>query len=154
MHYKNITRENLSTFAKNIAEALTSPLVICLWGDLGVGKSTLSREILLCLDPSLTDLPSPTFTLVQQYDTPKGEVWHCDLYRLTNPGDIVELGLEEAFYEVITLIEWPDKMGDYLPRNRLDIHLSMDPSNPDSLRILHIEPQGTVIFPVEGLTKS
>ncbi|MBY0430031.1 MAG: tRNA (adenosine(37)-N6)-threonylcarbamoyltransferase complex ATPase subunit type 1 TsaE, partial [Rhodospirillales bacterium] len=67
------------------------------------------------------DVPSPTFTLVQLYETEAGIIWHFDLYRLRHPQDALELGIEEAFSEGICLVEWPDRLGIHLPRDRVDV---------------------------------
>jgi tRNA threonylcarbamoyladenosine biosynthesis protein TsaE len=96
--------------------------VILLGGPLGVGKSALARAFLRACGV-LDDIPSPTFTLVQVYET-KPPVWHVDLYRLKGPEEARELGLEEAFIGAITLIEWPDRLGDALPADRL--HVALD----------------------------
>jgi tRNA threonylcarbamoyladenosine biosynthesis protein TsaE len=67
------------------------------------------------------EAPSPTYTLVQTYEGERGELWHCDLYRLKRPEDAFELGLEDAFASAATLIEWPERLEGALPRDRLDI---------------------------------
>ena len=67
------------------------------------------------------DVPSPTFTLVQVYDVPTGELWHSDLYRLSDPDQVVELGLTEAFDEAICLVEWPDRLQDLTPAAALSL---------------------------------
>ncbi len=72
------------------------------------------------------DVPSPTFTLVQTYQRGDAEVWHFDLYRLEDPEDVFELGIEDAFADAISLIEWPDKLGSYLPKKHLRIVLAQD----------------------------
>ena len=99
--------------------------VVAMTGGLGAGKTTLARGIIkaLCGD---TDVPSPTYTLVQTYDTPRGELWHCDMYRLERPEDAWELGLIDAFDDAICLIEWPDKLGSLLPKDILSIELGFD----------------------------
>ncbi len=74
-------------------------------GPVGAGKTTLARAAILSILPEPEDVPSPTFTLVQTYDTTRGPLWHCDLYRLSSVLEIEELGLEEAFETAITLIE-------------------------------------------------
>lgn len=116
-----LTQQGLSNLAQPLAKALRPGDVIALWGDLGVGKTTFARILIQTLVGDAIDVPSPTFTLVQAYDTSQGEVWHCDLYRLKDPEEVFELGLEDAFHEAICLIEWPERLGDLLPRRRIDI---------------------------------
>jgi tRNA threonylcarbamoyladenosine biosynthesis protein TsaE len=100
--------------------------VIALHGDLGAGKTTLARGLIRALmgEPQLA-VPSPTFTLVEIYDTPRGALWHFDLYRLNNPDEAWELGIEQAFAEAISLIEWPERLGALLPAARLDLELTL-----------------------------
>jgi len=92
--------------------------VVGLKGELGAGKTTLARAILRAAaeDPRLI-VPSPTFTLVEVYETPRGSFWHFDLYRLEAPDQVFELGWEEALAEGIALVEWPDRLGPLLPRH-------------------------------------
>ena len=99
--------------------------MVALRGDLGAGKTTLARGLIRALsgDPQLI-VPSPTFTLVETYDTAAGTIWHFDLYRLERPQDAYELGIEDAFAQGISLIEWPERLGGLLPQRRLDIFLS------------------------------
>jgi tRNA threonylcarbamoyladenosine biosynthesis protein TsaE len=92
--------------------------VVGLKGDLGAGKTTLARAIIRAAadDPDLI-VPSPTFTLVEVYDTPQGAFWHFDLYRLDDPEQVYELGWEEARAEGVVLIEWPERLGPLLPQH-------------------------------------
>jgi tRNA threonylcarbamoyladenosine biosynthesis protein TsaE len=92
--------------------------VVGLKGDLGAGKTTLARAIIraAAADPDLI-VPSPTFTLVEVYDTPRGSYWHFDLYRLDDPQQVYELGWEEALAEGIVLLEWPERLGQMLPQH-------------------------------------
>ncbi len=98
--------------------------VIALRGELGAGKSTLARAFVRALTGPDEEVPSPTFTLVQTYEGAAGLVWHFDLYRLDEPDDAWELGIEEAFADGICLIEWPDRLGRLMPRGRLEVALS------------------------------
>ena len=96
-----------------LAARLNPGDVVGLQGELGSGKTTLARAILRAAagDPELI-VPSPTFTLVEVYETPRGTFWHFDLYRLEAPEQVFELGWEEALAEGIVLIEWPERLGD------------------------------------------
>lgn len=99
--------------------------VIALSGDLGAGKTEFARAFIRTLTEPDEDVPSPTFTLVQTYDGAQFTLCHFDLYRLDHPEDIFELGIEDALSDAISLIEWPDRMGTYIPRDRLDVRLTV-----------------------------
>ncbi len=101
--------------------------VVALQGGLGVGKTTLARAILRAAarDPSLV-VPSPTFTLVEVYDTSRGTFWHFDLYRLEEPWQVFELGWEEARADGIALVEWAERLGALLPKDRLTVTLAVE----------------------------
>lgn len=106
------------TLGATLALRLKVGDVVGLTGDLGAGKTTLARAIIRAAadDPDLI-VPSPTFTLVEVYETPRGTYWHFDLYRLEAPEQVYELGWEEARAEGIVLIEWPDRLGPLLPKH-------------------------------------
>ena len=108
---------------------LDGPLALCLWGTLGVGKTTLVRALIAAAAGRPVEVPSPTFTLVQVYDLPFGPLWHFDLYRLADPAEIVELGWDEALAEGVACVEWPDRLGGLLPPRRLDLALGF-PAGP------------------------
>ncbi len=101
---------------------------LCLTGDLGAGKTTFSRGLIQALCGDDTEVPSPTYTLLQTYETPEFEIWHFDLYRIKSPTEIWELGMEDAIYDGLTLIEWPSMMGDLKPDGTLDIDIRFDGS--------------------------
>jgi tRNA threonylcarbamoyl adenosine modification protein YjeE len=106
-----------------IASHLRAGDTVALSGDLGAGKTTLARAILTGLGVAET-VPSPTFTLVQSYETPRLSVSHYDLYRLKNAAEMEELGLDEALELGAALIEWPERAGSRLPPDRLTVELS------------------------------
>lgn len=110
-----------------LAERLRPRDVVALQGGLGVGKTTLARAILRAAsgDRGLI-VPSPTFTLVEVYDTRRGAFWHFDLYRLESPEQVFELGWEEARADGIALVEWAERLGTLLPRERLTVTLAME----------------------------
>jgi tRNA threonylcarbamoyladenosine biosynthesis protein TsaE len=109
-----------------LAGALRPRDLVALEGGLGAGKTTLARAILRAAsgEPALI-VPSPTFTLVEVYDTPKGTFWHFDLYRLEAPEQVFELGWEEALADGIVLIEWPERLGALLPMPALTVTLTV-----------------------------
>ena len=110
-----------------LARRLRPRDVVALQGGLGVGKTTLARAILRAAsgDPALI-VPSPTFTLVEIYDTPAGVFWHFDRYRLEEPEQVFELGWEEARADGMALVEWAERLGALLPRERLTVTLAME----------------------------
>ena len=114
-------------FAAKIAGLARGGDVIALYGDLGAGKTTFARGFLRAVGVA-EDVPSPTFTLVQSYPTTGATVYHFDLYRIEAVEEVYELGIEDAFEDGISLIEWPDRLGHLLPAVRLDITLDILPS--------------------------
>ena len=106
-----------------IAAGLEPGVAIALWGDLGSGKTTLARAILRALGVA-EDVPSPTFTLVQSYDT-NPPVAHYDLYRLKSPHEMTELGFDDALAEGVALVEWPERAPEILPPDTLHVRLGL-----------------------------
>lgn len=90
---------------------------ILLDGPLGAGKTALARAAIQARLGRAEEVPSPSFTLVQTYDATDTAIWHADLYRLSGPGEVAELGLEDAFASAICLVEWPDRLGTPPPRH-------------------------------------
>ena len=110
---------------------------LLLEGSVGSGKTAFCRAFIqarLAAAGRMEDVPSPTFTLVQTYDDGLCDIWHADLYRLLDPNEALELGLEEAFDDAICLVEWPDRLGDALPQGALHAHLELGAE--DDCRIL------------------
>ena len=118
--------------------ALAAGDAVMLSGDLGAGKSALARaaiSAILAQEGRVEEIPSPSFTLVQTYDSARGEIWHADLHRLGGPAAIPELGLEEAFEDSICLVEWPDRLGPLAPERRLEIALAFPPGDAEGREI-------------------
>ena len=107
-----------------LAGILRTGDVVALEGPLGSGKTALARATIRALTDQSEEVPSPTFTLVQVYDSEAGPLYHFDLYRLEAPDQAVELGVDDAFSDGISLVEWPDRLGGYLPRRHLKIALA------------------------------
>ena len=104
---------------------LSAGQTVCLTGGLGAGKTTLVRGMIQSVLGDI-HVPSPTYTLVQTYEMPQFELWHCDMYRLERPEDGYELGLMDAFEEAVCLIEWPDKLGELIPKDAMRIEIAFD----------------------------
>ncbi len=124
-----------AALARALAALLRPGDVIALSGELGAGKTSFARALINALPRSdggagEEEVPSPTFTLVQVYARAPAPVWHFDLYRIESPEEVVELGLEEALAEGITLIEWPERMGAMQPDHTLELalHFGTSPS--------------------------
>lgn len=119
------------TATDRLAEALAPRLgpgdTLLLSGPIGAGKSHFARHLIRTRLGAGTEVPSPTYTLVQTYDGPGAQIWHCDLYRLASPDEVLELGLDEAFETAICLVEWPDRLGDLAPGTALS--LAFDPAH-------------------------
>ena len=111
-------------FARNFARNLRAPITVALHGDLGVGKSEVARTIIQTLCGADTVVPSPTLTLVQTYVFNKGKISHFDLYRISDAAELVEIGMDYAIQNDITIIEWPDIAKDMLPKNTIHIYIS------------------------------
>lgn len=135
------TPEGASRLAAGFAKHVQTGDCLLLSGPVGAGKTHFARALIQELLVEPEDVPSPTFTLVQTYDTPKGEVWHTDLYRLCHIDELVELGLEEAFENAITLVEWPDRLGAEKPARHLDLVFTI-PSLDSDTRVLTVRTAG------------
>ncbi len=112
--------------AEDIAAILKPGDVVALSGGLGTGKTSLARALIRAVagEPAL-EVPSPTFTLVQTYATPRLSLAHFDLYRIGGADELAEIGFEEAVAEGAVLVEWPERAGGLLPSERLDVTLEI-----------------------------
>lgn len=123
--------QDTAALAARLGAALRPGDAILLDGAIGSGKTHFARALVQSVLSVPEDVPSPTFTLVQVYDTQIGEIWHSDLYRLSSVEEVEELGLIEAFDTSICLIEWPEKLGALTPDAALLIRFAADPDGPD-----------------------
>lgn len=121
---------NALSATERLAEACASVAApgfpFLLSGGLGAGKSTFARAFIRHLIGADEEVPSPTFTLVQHYGLCESgdkelEIWHADLYRLSDPEEVLELGLDDAFAEAICLVEWPDRLGALTPKDAIEL---------------------------------
>ena len=117
--------------------------VIALSGDLGMGKTSIARGLLAALGLA-GEAPSPSFAIVQPYDLPEVRlpVWHVDLYRLDDPGEVDELGLEDERGDGLLLVEWPDRAGPAAWPDALALTLSVEPDGARRLTVVVPEAWG------------
>jgi len=136
---KNYSLEELPAIAKEIIKT-SKQKVLLFYGEMGVGKTTLIKEIVKQLG-SLDTVSSPTFSLVNEYHTTNGEkVYHFDFYRINNENEALDIGVEEYFYsDSWCLVEWPDKVENLVPLNSVTITIT---SNSDQLRTLELRNNG------------
>ena len=133
------SEDETDALARRIAGTLRPGDVLLLEGPIGAGKTRFARALIqtrLAACGRMEDVPSPTFTLVQTYDAGGVEIWHADLYRLSGPADVLELGLIDAFDTAICLVEWPDRLGPDGPENAMV--LSFAHGVEDDARVLSI----------------
>lgn len=112
--------EQMRAWAAEFANTLNTPCVVALHGDLGMGKSEIARTVIQTLRGADTVVPSPTFTIVQSYDG----ISHFDLYRIEDTSELVEVGLQYAMDNDITLIEWPEIASEFLPENTIHLFIT------------------------------
>lgn len=130
------TEEETKQLAKKFAKTLKIGDIVLLYGTLGVGKTFFTRSIIQTLLNSNTPVPSPTFTIVQNYDTPAGTISHYDLYRIEDANELFELDIDNSLKNNITIIEWPEIIEDYITENFNPIKIKI--LNQDNIRKFHI----------------
>jgi len=109
--------------ASALKENLQNGDIILLKGEIGAGKSLFARSLIQSTMDQVEEVPSPTFTIVQTYETKLGSIWHADLYRLTDQSEIFELGLIDAFVSEIVIVEWPERLGHLEPQDALTVEI-------------------------------
>jgi len=117
--------EATAALGRALAKGLKPGDVIYLQGELGAGKTTLARGLIEAV-AGVTDIPSPTYNIVQIYAGPGFDVWHVDLYRLKAAEEAFELGLDDAFRSAACLVEWPERLQDVLGPPCLTVRLEPD----------------------------
>jgi tRNA threonylcarbamoyl adenosine modification protein YjeE len=138
--------------ATELAMALEPGDLVTLSGDLGAGKTTFARALIRHLaGDDRAEVPSPTFTLMQDYALPRFALLHADLYRLRGPEELAELGFDDVAPGTVVLVEWPDRAGDRLPQDRFDISLTLSPERGPSYRNAIVSGHGKVAARVERM---
>ena len=135
MMYQDLDEYALKKLAAKIASRTFAPHVILLKGDLGAGKSTFARAFIQALTTEETIVPSPTFTLVQEYQSRHGNIAHFDLYRIQQEEELLEIGIEDYLAHSLCLIEWPEKLQSLLPRVFTAIHIRENTKNTRDIEV-------------------
>ena len=148
-HVDLVDESATSSLAADIASLLQPGDLVTLSGELGSGKTTFARALIRALtgDPDL-EVPSPTFTLLQVYDSAIKDgaqfpIVHADLFRVKEPSELAELGWDEASEGALVIVEWPERAGGGLSGDRLDIAFHMDSGKPDEYRLGAVTGIGT-----------
>ena len=124
-----------SNVGHQLACCLKAGDVIALIGDLGAGKTRFVKAVAEALGVPLDEVNSPTFTLIQEYEG-RILIRHCDTYRLRNAEEFADLGLDELFAsDGIALIEWADRVEEYLPRDRLEVRMAIDSPTARTIQV-------------------
>ena len=144
------TEEATKKLGQKLALIAKTGDVFALFGTLGMGKSVLARAFVqkLC---GYGEVPSPTCTLLQTYEAPNFEIYHFDLYRLKSAEEIFEIGIEEAIYGGVSLIEWPEKMGGYLPRDIFKVDISTAGNGRKAVITAWSADKTSRLYALEGL---
>src|ERR1700722_6627864 len=130
--------------AVDVANALRPGDMVTLSGDLGAGKTTFARALIRHLaEDETTEVPSPPFTLMQSYELPRFQVVHVDLYRTSGMAELAELGFDDLPAGAVVLLKWPDRAGNLLPPDRLDIALTLAPKLKLEFRHARVTGYGT-----------
>lgn len=125
----------ISEVAKNLIDSITSKTLL-FYGDMGVGKTTLIKEIVNLL--GVNDITSsPTFSLVNEYQGKDNTVFHFDFYRIDDEEEVLDIGIEDYFYsDAWCLVEWPNKIVNLLPEDSVSIKISLNEDNSRTLEII------------------
>lgn len=137
MNYTSNSPLETEKIAESLAKSLKKGDVVCLNGELGVGKTAFTKG--LCRALGVTDyVTSPTYTIINRYDAPV-PVFHVDAYRISDIDEMYEIGFEDCLSDGITVIEWSVLIEDILPEDRIEIKIQRNLDVSDSCRIIEIE---------------
>lgn len=137
IEFKCVSLDDTKKAAEYFAKFAKPGQCFALYGNLGSGKTTFSQFLIKSLIPTVEHVASPTFTIIQTYNNgDKLEIWHVDCYRLNDREEFFELGLEEAFETCVTIIEWPEIIADFLPKNAIKIQFAIE---HDDIRTISCE---------------
>ncbi len=130
------SEDALSLIAQEIVRFIGKPAIVLFYGAMGVGKTTLIRSLCQALGVA-ESISSPTFSLVNEYQTQAGKtLYHFDFYRVETPEEALDMGVEEYFYSGnYCLVEWPEKIDDYLPENSVQIMITEE----NGIRTIEVE---------------
>lgn len=129
-NYNSLSENDVQQLARRVAQIARIKDIFLLYGTLGMGKTVFAKAFISELS-GVEEVPSPTFTLLQSYASPEFELYHYDLYRIEDEEELFELGIEDAFYDGVTLIEWPEKLGKLKPNNVFEITITQAKDHPD-----------------------
>ncbi len=138
--------DETARLAAQFADLAKPGMTLLLEGPVGAGKTFFARALiqsLMARSGQIEDVPSPTFTLVQTYEFDDFDVWHADLYRLTSPDELIELGLEAAFEDALCLIEWPEQLAEMV--GQAAIRLKFEPAEDPETRHCHITGPANIV---------
>ena len=142
-NYKFLTLQDTQNWAYNFSSKLKKFDIVAIKGNLGVGKTVLARSIIQYFCGVDTLVPSPTFTMLQIYDVSNFSIWHFDLYKLNSIFQIEELGINDAFNQGISIIEWPEVILNILPKNTYILNMKLDLDS--EIRYLEITRSNNII---------
>jgi tRNA threonylcarbamoyladenosine biosynthesis protein TsaE len=134
--YRTASEEQTMALGQRLARELPERAVVLLIGNLGAGKTTLTKGIVEGLGAAMPDeVSSPTFTLIHEYGAPP-RVYHIDLYRLDEPREVLTLGLDELFdRKAVVLIEWGERFPQLMPPDRFEIRIHAPDAQSDEREI-------------------
>ncbi|MFT6844231.1 MAG: tRNA threonylcarbamoyladenosine biosynthesis protein TsaE [Flavobacteriales bacterium] len=137
--WNNLSLLQLKEIATQLWDLFPSEGVICFYGDMGVGKTTLINELAKAAGVT-EETSSPTFSIVNEYRTMDDKkIYHFDCYRIEDEHEALDFGIEDYFYDqAISLVEWPEKVASLLPEKVCEVHLSINEDETRNLRFISV----------------